>query len=66
MYANYIDPYKPPTDLDIGRFNAVLREKILGTASAKEPLIVKQSNVIDNNKSEDLLEDELFEYVPMF
>ena len=66
MYNDYVDPYKEPSNMDLARFNAILREKILGTASTEEPLIVKQSNVIDNNKSEDLLEDELFEYVPMF
>ena len=66
MYNGYVDPYEEPSNLGIARFNAILREKILGIASTEEPLIAKQSNVIDNNKSEDLLEDELFEYVPMF
>ena len=64
MYADYIDPYKPPTDLDINRFNAVLREKILKTASAKESLTISQPK--PNNKSKVIPEDELFEYEPMF
>ncbi len=66
MYNSYVDPYKEPSNLDITRFNTILREKILGITSTEEPLIAKQSNVIDNNKSEELLEDELFEYVPLF
>ncbi len=65
MYTGYIDPYREPTDFDIRRFNAVLREKILGTAVAEETQINEQSIKEAHNESVELLEDDIFEYVPM-
>ena len=64
MYTGYIDPYKEPSNLDLARFNAVLREKILGTAMAEETQKHEQSIKAAHEESEELLND-MFEYVLM-
>ena len=64
MYNAYVDPQREPTDFDIRRFNAVLREKILGTTVAEETQINEQSTKAAREESEELL-DDMFEYVPM-
>ena len=67
MYANYMDPYKEPTNMDIARFNSFLREKIFGKESGlRQPSqdYPKVKSQPDNNKMMELPDSDMFEYVP--
>ena len=68
MYNGYVDPYKTPSNVEITRFNSVLRNKILGTERKRKHLennSLKNMNSEENDKMVELFKDDLFEYIPM-